>query len=321
MADLKEGRAAVANPEHVERLKEGVEVWNKWRRDNRVAHIDLRGTEWYGADLSFADFSSADLSTINLNTVDLSEANLSNANLLEADLRYTILRAADLTGATLTRAYLAETLFAHINLTSVIGLDTCVHQRPSIIDHRTLQQSGPLPLKFLRGVGLPERLINSLPSLLGKDEYHSCFISYSTKDHEFAERIHDDLQNKGVRCWFSPHDIHGGEKLHEQIGKAIQLYDKLLLILSEASMSSEWVKTEIYNARQRELREKRQMLFPISLVSFEYIKAWKAFDADTGKDLAREIREYFIPDFANWIDHSSYTRAFDRLIRDLKTLT
>ena len=103
--------------------------------------------------------------------------------------------------------------------------------------------------------------------------------------------------------------------------KAIQLYDKLLLILSEASMSSEWVKTEIYNARQRELSEKRQMLFPISLASFENIKAWKAFDADTGKDLAREIREYFIPEFANWIDHSSYTRAFDRLIRDLKTLT
>jgi hypothetical protein len=37
-----------------------------------------------------------------------------------------------------------------------------------------------------------------------------------------------------------------------------------------------------------------------------------------GKDSAREIREYFIPDFSNWKDHDSYKKAFDRLLRDLK---
>lgn len=83
-------------------------------------------------------------------------------------------------------------------------------------------------------------------------------------------------------------------------------------------MNSEWVKTEIANARQREFREKRQMLFPISLVPFDRIKEWQAFDADTGKDSAREIREYFIPDFSNWKDHDSYQQAFQRLLRDLK---
>jgi hypothetical protein len=45
---------------------------------------------------------------------------------------------------------------------------------------------------------------------------------------------------------------------------------------------------------------------------------WKAFDADSGKDSAREIREYFIPDFSNWKDHDSYQQAFQRLLRDLK---
>src|SRR5204863_2797112 len=105
---------------------------------------------------------------------------------------------------------------------------------------------------------------------------------------------------------------------HEQIDQAIRVYDRLLLILSEASMNSEWVKTEIANVRQREIRERRQMLFPISLVPFENIKQWKAFDADTGKDSAREVREYFIPDFSNWEDHDSYQKAFERLLRDLK---
>ena len=83
-------------------------------------------------------------------------------------------------------------------------------------------------------------------------------------------------------------------------------------------MNSEWVKTEIAHARQKEPNEHRQVLFPISLVPFDKIRDWKCFEADTGKDSAREIRECFIPDFSNWRDHDSYEQAFDRLIRDLK---
>jgi hypothetical protein len=83
-------------------------------------------------------------------------------------------------------------------------------------------------------------------------------------------------------------------------------------------MSSEWVKTEIANARQREVREKRQMLFPISLVSYDRITEWHAFDVDTGKASAREIREHFIPDFSDWKHHDSNRQAFQRLLRDLR---
>ena len=110
----------------------------------------------------------------------------------------------------------------------------------------------------------------------------------------------------------------GGRKVHDQIDEAIKVYDKLLLILSDASMTSNWVKTEIANARAKEVQQERQVLFPITLVPFDRIKAWKLFDADTGIDSAREIREYYVPDFSNWKDHDSYAQAFDRLVRDLK---
>ena len=46
--------------------------------------------------------------------------------------------------------------------------------------------------------------------------------------------------------------------------------------------------------------ENRHVLFPISIVPFETIKTWKDFDADTGKDSARDIREHYIPDFSGW---------------------
>ena len=175
---------------------------------------------------------------------------------------------------------------------------------------------------FLRGCGLPDRLIEYVPSLLKQAiQFYSCFISYSTKDQSFADRLHADLQNKGVRCWFAPHDIQGGKKIHEQIDEAIRKYDRLLLILSAHSMTSEWVKTEIAKARKREQRDKRQVLFPIRLVDFDTLRDWQCFDADSGKDSAQEIREYFIPDFSEWkTNHDHYEAALERLLKDLKPL-
>jgi hypothetical protein len=175
-------------------------------------------------------------------------------------------------------------VFGNTDLANVVGLETCRHHGPSTIDHRTLVKSGQLPLVFLRGCGLPENLIIYFPSLLNPPiQYYSCFISYSTKDQDFAERLHNDLQNKGVRCWFAPDAMKGGRKLHEQIDKAIRDYDRLLLILSEHSMGNEWVKTEIAHAREKEATRGRQVLFPISLVPFSTIREWKCFDADRAR--------------------------------------
>ena len=216
-------------------------------------------------------------------------------------------------------ALLFETYMVNIDLSDTRGLHVCRHFGPSVLDHRTLSKSGRLPLEFLHGCGIPDVLIDYFPSLLNDPiRLYSVFISYSHQDEDFAKRLHDTLQGKGVRCWFAPHDIQGGKKIHEQIDEAIRVYDKLLLILSEDSMNSEWVKTELANARQHEIDENRRMLFPIRLVDYYKIRAWTCFDADTGKDSAREIREYFIPDFSNWKNHDAFEEAFERLLRDLK---
>jgi len=85
-------------------------------------------------------------------------------------------------------------------------------------------------------------------------------------------------------------------------------------------MNSEWVKTEIAKAREREINDKRRMLFPLRLVDFEILRHWKCFDADIGKDSAKEVREYFIPDFSGWkTDHDGYMNAFDQLMKSLRT--
>jgi len=83
-------------------------------------------------------------------------------------------------------------------------------------------------------------------------------------------------------------------------------------------MQSPWVEFEIRRARRREVAEQRRLLFPVRLVDYEAIKTWECFDADTAKDLATEIREYYIPDFTAWKDHDAFEAAVAGLLRDLK---
>jgi hypothetical protein len=197
-----------------------------------------------------------------------------------------------------------------------------MHDGPSSIGVDTLYKSaGKIPAAFLRGCGIPDDFITFIPSHFGIQQaiqFYSCFISYSTRDEEFTRRLYSRMRDEKLRVWFAPEEMKGGQKLYEQIERAIQLHDRLLLVLSESSMQSEWVITEIQRARETGIREGRRKLFPISIVEFEKVKAWRRFDADSGKDLAKEVREYFIPDFSNWKDHDAFEKAFERLLRDLR---
>jgi uncharacterized protein YjbI with pentapeptide repeats len=339
----------MANPEHLARLKQGVEAWNRWRKDNRAVLPDLREANLKGADLSRANLSEANLDGAGLSGATLSEANVSGASisgsnleaanlcgasLFSSDLSQVNLRAADLSradvggadlsgarldGANLTGAKIGYTTFADVDLSGVIGLEAVRHDAPSSIGVDTIYRSkGKIPHIFLRGAGVPENFIKHMNSLVGTGiEFYSLFISYSTLDQQFTDRLYADLQVNGVRCWFAPHDMRSGKKIHEQIDEAIRAHDKLLLVLSPASMASEWVQTEISKARKRESAERRRILFPIRLCPFETLRDWECFDADAGKDSAREIREYFIPDFSNWNDNEAYRLAFEKLLSDL----
>ena len=77
--------------------------------------------------------------------------------------------------------------------------------------------------------------------------------------------MHADLQERGVRCWFAPHDLVPGDHFRQQIDQAIHLQDKLLLILSEHSVQSHWVAYEVRRALNREVNQNRVVLFPIRI--------------------------------------------------------
>jgi hypothetical protein len=325
----------VADEEAIKLLKRSVAEWNAWRKSNAIvpdlsgadlSNVDLRIADPIGVDLRRANLRRANLSGAKLINTSLCGAKLISADLSNADLIISDLSGADLSGAhlsdaklsslnlrgvNLSRADLGGTIFDDVDLSGVIGLETCTHDGPSIIDHRTLQKSKQLPLPFLRGVGLPDRLIDYLPSLFDQAiQYFSCFISYSTKDQEFADRLYADLQNKGVRCWFAPHDMRIGAKIIDAIDEAIRLRDKVLLILSEGAIASDWVEGEVTRALDEERTRKQVVLFPVRLddAVMHTSQAW-----------ARLLcGQRNIGDFRRWKDHDAYKQSFDRVVRDLK---
>jgi uncharacterized protein YjbI with pentapeptide repeats len=279
--------------------------------DSQVPLGCFRDANLSMADLTNINLCGADFTNATLNSASAVGARLDSAKLIGTGLWGTNLSGANLDQTDFTNCIMSQTVLGDVDLSTAIGLETVRHSGPSVIDLGTILKShGDIPNAFLRNAGLPNEVIGYMRSLARPGiDFYSLFISYSTTDQRFAEKIRGDLQRSGVRCWFAPHDMRGGKKLHEQIDRAIRVYDKLLLILSPASMASEWVKTEVAYAREREALEHRRVLFPISLCPFKTIQEWKNFDSDRGSDSAREVRQYYIPDFSGWERGDCYRPA------------
>jgi hypothetical protein len=250
--------------------------------------VDLSAADLKGANLNDADLSGASLTGALLNGANLNSADLSGAYLHSANFK-----GADLKRSKWSNATAGSTIFGDLDLREVTGLDEIFHQGPSTIGIDTIYKSeGNIPDKFLNDAGLPEEAIDLARSIRAGPaiQWESCFISYSTKDEEFVKRLHARMREANMRVWFAPEDLKGGKKLHEQLYEAIQLNDRLLVVLSYHSILSAWVTTEIRKGRQVDKRENRRKLFPIRLTDFQTLKEWTCFDADTGKDLEKESK-------------------------------
>jgi uncharacterized protein YjbI with pentapeptide repeats len=91
----------MANPEHLQLLKQGVEAWNAWRRQNLDIKPDLHRANLDEANLDEANLHRANLHRANLIGARLGAANLHRANLSGANLIGARLGAANLHGANL----------------------------------------------------------------------------------------------------------------------------------------------------------------------------------------------------------------------------
>lgn len=355
-------------------LKQGVEVWNKWREENPAVRPDLSDKAFInkhfdkinlaysdlnhvyfetcflpeailsgadigrmeilesvlhfaqldnitrapysikGSDLRFSKCKNSNFSNCIISAVTFNHANLMNSSFLNADIENTSFDSCNLDNADFSDSAIGYSNFSSVNLKAVKGLSSVRHFGPSSVSLDTIyNSSGTIPDHFLRGCGVPEDFITLIPSLtIEPFQFYKCFISHSTKDHLFCDRLYADLQSKGVRCWYFPEDARWGRSVWGEIDKPIKTYDKLILVCSKQSLNSPVVLRELERALQREDAEGKHILFPIRIDN--YLLGKNGWDHPRKADVIAKVAG----DFRNWKDPIAYKKALDRLLRDLK---
>ena len=95
--------------------------------------------------------------------------------------------------------------------------------------------------------------------------FFSCFLSYANADQEFARRLAADLGNVGISCWLDRADTSVGSQISQELYRGLAGQDKVLLVLSESSVDSSWVREESRQATELEHERQRDILFPIRI--------------------------------------------------------
>lgn len=323
--------------DYFEILNKGVKFWNQWRIENPKLSPDLSNLtisetkpafpkadiEYKSRNLEGINFENVNFNQTVLRGVNLRNANLKCCNFYRADLRKANLSESDLSNAklNLTNLTLAnlnnsklygvlfwETVLSRTNLYGAKGLDTCKHGGPSLIDINTVRKSKGISDNFLKGIGLPEEMIQIMKSAI--TNFHTCFISYSHKDEDFVLKLWNDLQNKGVRCWYAPEDLEYGDRFREKIEDAIISHEKLIIVLSSNSMKSGWVEDEIETVMEKEYKTSDTLFIPIRIDDslWQLETAW-------GNKIKRTRH---IGDFSRWQNRDEYLKSFKKLIMSIK---
>jgi hypothetical protein len=310
-----------------------------------LSDLDLTGRNLFKAKLIGANLSGANLSKANLFGADLGSAYLIGTNLFEADLTEAQLQGAYLYTANLTRANLtrsnliganlhkadltetsfvyaemAGTTFGSVNLKSAIGLSTVQHKGPSIITFDTLQDSiNAIPDEFLTGVGIEGDYRFLHYERLGLEHsFNPCFISYTSRDAEFAIRLYNTLQKYGVVCWLDDISIEASNDIAAAIKRGLRYTSKRLICCSEASLKGEWVRREVEYALEQEKRLQNDdaialpVLIPLALDPY-------LFSLKVDNFIMSIIKWHEVHDFVGWEhDGKKFNDAVEGVVASLR---
>ena len=95
------------------------------------------------------------------------------------------------------------------------------------------------------------------------------FISYSHQDKRFVDKFAAQLVVHKAKVWLDRWELHVGDSFIKRVQEAISGASALLVVLSKASVQSEWCKKELSAGLVRELEEKRVVVLPVLIEDCE----------------------------------------------------
>ncbi len=291
---------------------------------------------WWGVEARYANLHASDMRSTTFFGVDLTEASLRCATVMGTDFTQSTLCRTDF-----WNARVAGCNFCNVDLSSAINLISIHHRGPSSVGIDTLVKSnGKIPHVFLDGCGVPKWMqhvselcdlditAHQVSEIVSTKIFGSrtegplfmggVFISCSSSDRAFVELLEKRLKDSRITVWVYYHDLLAGS-IERQIATAIGIQHVVLVVLSESSLSSDWVWHEIEQARKLEQSQNRDVLCPISIDD-----SWMN-PAGVQTSVRRQLEEHgailqylkkkHILEFTN---HHIDEGQFDKLIRGMK---
>ena len=91
------------------------------------------------------------------------------------------------------------------------------------------------------------------------------FISHSAEDNDFIEKLTEDLERRDLIIWVDRKELVSGDSLVDKISNGIIESDYFLVALSQHSVNSKWVQTELNIALMNQLSDKGKIIIPLLL--------------------------------------------------------
>lgn len=152
------------------------------------------------------------------------------------------------------------------------------------------------------------------------------FVSYSSEDTRFTERLVAEVEALGVSCWFAKRDVEAGSSYPTEIARALAECRALLLVFSEKSNRSANQNKHIL--REVELAAgQHKPIFPVRISDVEpdeglayFLRTVQWIDRATWEDRLAEKIVALVRDAPDPAPPSSVARLVARLRRNASTL-
>jgi pSer/pThr/pTyr-binding forkhead associated (FHA) protein len=121
----------------------------------------------------------------------------------------------------------------------------------TIISADDIARFEQLALAFASFIDQPRGELEEVPML---------FISYKSEEIDFVRQLEKDLRKRGICAWYDDRIRIGDRNWRDRLEKTIQEVDFFLIVLSQASVESEYVRWELQVAE-----DAHKPIFPVQI--------------------------------------------------------
>lgn len=139
------------------------------------------------------------------------------------------------------------------------------------------------------------------------------FISHSSVDKEFVRTLKKDLNANGVLTWFDEDQLDLGDSLIDKLESGLSESSHFLIILSQASTNSDWVKYEVKQALENNTLSLLNKIIPLKYNECEIPKELSNLLYGDLSAETRIIKGNFVEFYSN-----EYIKVIDRICKSIK---